>query len=373
MTKENNAKNVQFLTVILFILICAGLCYLILFVPISRQYGLNFRSTLYVFPLLFLTAWAFGTVHNPWLRMLLICLLFAYGLLPYSGLLNSGLSDQYALGGIIPWSDAFTMQLNTQRFLYGGQMGQATALRPLSTIFYAIFLHFTGNNYLALQIFLCIAISLILIITTDAVMRVFGTVTGAMFYTILFYYIRQRLGTFMTEPYGFLCGLIACYWFMRGLKTEKQIFMIAGFLFLSIGLNARPAAMFLFPTLGLWYFFVFLKNHPKRFLWASFALAVMLSGFGLNRIAQIAVYGPENIPNRQAAEMVYGLCLGGKSWGDVVSSPEMIALNDSDNVIRDVAALCGPILKEQPVKMRRARIVDGVAVLGSDTKAVHNN
>ena len=185
-------------------------------------------------------------------------------------------------------------------------------------------------------------------ITAEAVMKVFGTVTGAMFYTILFYYIRQRLGTFMTEPYGFLCALIACYWFMRGLKSEKQLSMIIGFLFLSIGLNARPAAMFLFPTLGLWYFFVFLKGHSKRFLWAFCALFVMLLGFGLNRITQIAVYGPGNIPNRQAAEMVYGLCLGGKSWGDVVASPEMTAMGDSDNVIRDVAALCGPILKEHP-------------------------
>ena len=31
------------------------------------------------------------------------------------------------------------------------------------------------------------------------------------------------------------------------------------------------------------------------------------------------------------------------------------------------------ILEEQLVKMRRARIVDGVAVLGSDTKAVHDD
>ena len=31
------------------------------------------------------------------------------------------------------------------------------------------------------------------------------------------------------------------------------------------------------------------------------------------------------------------------------------------------------ILEEQLVKMRRARIVDGVAVLRSDTKTVHNN
>ena len=334
--------------IVIMSIACACLCYGILFFPIPRQIGLTFRNTLYVFPLILILSLTYCASKKIFVKGLLFCLLFACVLLPYSGLINSGLSDQYALGGVIPWSDAFTMQLNTQRFLYGGTMGQETAIRPLSTVFYAVFLRCFQNNYFALYVFFCVITAVCLILSTDAVSNVFGSLSGAFYFTILFYYIRQRFGTFMTEPYGFLCGLMCCFWIMKGFLTKKQWQILLGFLFLSIGLNARPAAMFLFPAVGLWYFFVFLRGHKQRFLWAAAALVIMLSGFGINRLAQIAVYGNHPIPNRQAAEMVYGLCLGGKSWGDVVGLPEMVALNHSDNIIGDVASLCAPILKEHP-------------------------
>lgn len=346
--KKTDYQTIHIAPAILFMLLCSAACYGILFLPLPRQIGLTFRNTIYVFPLVFLTAFACGIAKNRYLRVVLMGVLFAFVILPYSGLLNSGLSDQYALGGIIPWSDAFTMQLNTQRFLYGGLMGQSTAIRPLSLIFYAVFLHVSGNNYFALQVFLCVVTALCLIFTMDEVNRVFGTVCGAIFFTILFFYIRQRLGTFMTEPYGFFCGLLCCRFLLKGIRLRRQPLMLAAILMLSIGMNARPAAMFLFPALGLWYFFIFLRDNEKRFLWAAAALLLMLSGFGMNRMAQRYVYGGEPIPNRQAAEMVYGLCLGGKSWGDVVASPEMIALNSSENVIADVASLCAPVLRAHP-------------------------
>lgn len=346
-TKSDRNKS-HWAAALVTLVLCALSCRLILFSPIPRQIGLTFRNTLYVFPLILLISLIYACCRNIYTKSLAFSILFAAVLLPYSGLINSGMSDQYALGGVIPWSDAFTMQLNTQRFLYGGQMGQATALRPLSTVFYALFLHFTQNNYFALQVFLCILTALCMLFALDSVSKCYGPVCGAVFFTILYYYIRQRLGTFMTEPFSFICGLLSAQMIFSGIRTKKQLPMFAGFLFLSISLNARPAAMFLFPTAGLWYFFCFLKGYPKRFLLAAAALALMLSGFAMNRLAQKAVYGDDPIPNRQAAEMVYGLCLGGKSWGDVVSSPEMTALNGSDNIIRDVAELCGPVLREHP-------------------------
>lgn len=343
---ESKNKKISYSIVTLILYGIAS--YLILFCQIPRQIGLTFRNTLYVFPIIFGIAYLYCRIQNKFINIFLKCCLFSVVLLPYSGMINSGLSDQYALGGFVPWSDAFTMQLNTQRFLYGGIMGQSTAIRPLSTVFYAVFLYFTSNNYFALQIFLCICTAICMISTLHAVNQGFGSISGAFFFTILHFYIRKRIGTFMTEQYGFICGLLCCYFFFTGIRTKKQLPMLFGFLFLSIGLNARPAAMFLFPFIGLWYFFVFLKHNSKRYIYAAIALLLMLSGFAINRISQIMVYGPDKIPNRQAAEMIYGLCLGGKSWGDVVSSDEMIALNNSENVIKDVASLCGPVLKEHP-------------------------
>ena len=175
MDNKGNTKD-RLLFGLLFAAICAAGCFLILFRPIPRQIGLFFRNTLYVFPLLFLTALLYSLIRNRLIRTVLAGVLFAAVLLPYSGLINSGISDQYALGGIVPWSDAFTMQLNTQRFLYGGTMEQAAALRPISLVFYAVFLFFTQNNYFALQIFLCILTALLLLSVLNAAERTFRPV-----------------------------------------------------------------------------------------------------------------------------------------------------------------------------------------------------
>ena len=348
MMSSKNKINRKYIFLLLFLFFCSVSCYLILYRPIPRQIGLTFRNTLYVFPLVFIFAFLFGHFKTGLLHTIMAAVLFAFTLFPYSGMINSGLSDQYALGGVIPWSDAFTMQLNTQRFLYGWPMGQATALRPIYTVYYAVFLWLFNNDYFALQVFICICTALCLLILLKSVADTFGSVCGAFCYTVLFFYMRQRLGTFMTEPYGFICGILSGALILKGISEDRQWKILLGFLLLSIGLNARPAAMFLFPAVGLWYFFIFLKGNKKRFRLAAFALLLMLFGFALNSYTQIIVYGPEPIPNRQAAEMVYGLCRGGRSWGEVVALPEMTALADSRNVIKDLTGLCAPLLKEHP-------------------------
>lgn len=346
---ETRREKNDLLPLLLFTVLCAGAVYIILLRPLPRRYGLLFRNTLYVFPLLLVLSLAANLFRNHFAKSVLYALLFASVLLPYSGLINSGISDQYALGGVIPWSDAFTMQLNTQRFLYGSTMGQASALRPISTVFYALFLRLTDNNYFALQIILCILTALCLLIALHETAVSYGPFCAAFFFTILYFYIRQRLGTFMTEQYAFICALLCAVFLFYGIRTMKQLPVLFGFLMLSIAENARPAAMLIFPALGLWYFFVFVKELKHRFLLSFCALLALLSGFGLNAFTQKLVYEEgKAIPNRQAAEMIYGLCLGGQSWGDVVGNEEMIALNESENVIKDLVGLCAPILKEHP-------------------------
>ena len=101
--KKTEHQTIHIAPAILFVLLCTAACYAILFLPLPRQLGLTFRNTIYVFPLIFLTAFACGIAKNRYLRVFLMGLLFAFVMLPYSGLLNSGISDQYALGGVIPW------------------------------------------------------------------------------------------------------------------------------------------------------------------------------------------------------------------------------------------------------------------------------
>ena len=104
------------------------------------------------------------SIQSPFLKRIGYAFLIAFFFILFSGLLNSGTSDQYILGGTIPWSDAFTNHINALRFLYGGEMGQSTALRPISAVFYDLILYISGNNFLALQltVTLLIGVSVIL-------------------------------------------------------------------------------------------------------------------------------------------------------------------------------------------------------------------
>ena len=76
MDNKGNTRN-QFLYGLLFAAICAAACYVILFHPIPRQIGLLFRNTLYVFPLIFLTALIYSLCQNRLIRVIFASLLFA--------------------------------------------------------------------------------------------------------------------------------------------------------------------------------------------------------------------------------------------------------------------------------------------------------
>ena len=53
--KKDNYQTIHIAPALLFLLICAAFCHVILVLPLPRQIGLTFRNTLYVFPVIFLT------------------------------------------------------------------------------------------------------------------------------------------------------------------------------------------------------------------------------------------------------------------------------------------------------------------------------
>ena len=117
-------RKKKYLSVSLFVLLCAAMFYILLVIPQHRNVGLIFRQKLYIFPFLGLLAYFAVRVKNQMLQSILYALLFTSFLLPLSGLWNSGISSQYIFAGSIPWSDAFLHHLNTMRFLFGGMMDQ---------------------------------------------------------------------------------------------------------------------------------------------------------------------------------------------------------------------------------------------------------
>lgn len=336
------------LSYLLSFFVLFGLITTLVVVPMPRQFGLIFRQEIYILPLVFILVLFVFSIRALFLKRIGYALLIAFFFIPISGLVNSGSSDQYILGGVIPWSDAFTNHLNALRFLYGGVMNQSTALRPISAVFYDLILVLTGQDFFALYLIVTFFVGLSTVLLVRKIETSFSGIAAIFVYLNAYFYIRLFVGTFMTEPVGFIFGNFAFLFFMKGVLERRQDAFIAASFLLSLSLNARPGPMIVLAAIGLWYFFVFLKGEKRRFLYAALAFIAMLLPFAFNELTARIVTNNAPLVNRQFAEFAYGLCLGGKSGYDTMFMNEMTALDNSANPTGELIRLCGETLRSHP-------------------------
>lgn len=332
--------------------------------PQDHNPGLIFRQKLYILPFVFLLALATALLRQ---RRLLSALLSAgcglLLLLPLTGLWNSGASDQYILSGTIPWSDAFIHHQNTLRFLFGGTMGQSSAIRPLSLTFYSAILRLSQNNFLLMYALTAMIMAAAVILVLPVIERRFGPLVSAFFYTNAFFFIRRLTGTFMTEPVAFALAAISTLFFIKGIFENRNGSIALGFLTLSLALNVRPGAMFVLAFGGLWYFFGYAKGNHHRLFWSLIMLAAMLVGFGLSAYNSAFVAEPDKpLTNDQAALYIYGICSGGEDTYYSMAQPELTTHFGSEDLWAGVLKVCRQKLTEHPENLGRAlkRIIAGI-------------
>ena len=348
--KPSSGKRVilTFLSQLFALTILFGIIYVLTSLPIPRQFGLIFRQQVYILPFVFILVVFTFSIRQAFLKRIGYAFLIGLFFVPLSGLLNSGSSDQYVFGGTIPWSDAFTNHLNALRLLYGGVMAQSTALRPISAVFYDAILYLTNNNLHAVHIVVTFLIGLSAVLVVRKIETSFSGIVAIFVYCNAFFFIRRYIGTFMTEPYAFILGNLALYLFLKAVFEKNQGYFIFACFLLSLALNARPGPMVVLATIGSWYYFRFLKYEKRRFLTAFLALCAMIAGFGINELTARIVTDNAKLVNRQFAEFVYGMCLGGKSGYETMFMPEMVALDTSATPAADLIGLCRAALAENP-------------------------
>ncbi len=342
-------KANKWITVVIFGGLMALTVRITLFVPADRNIGLIFRQKLFILPVVFLLAFAAAAVKNRYLKAVIYPLLFGVFLLPLMGLWNSGSSSQYIFAGTIPWSDAFIHHLNTLRFLFGGTMEQSSAIRPLALTFNALILYLTNNNGFVLYGLTAMLIAASVLINLPLIAAQFGPAAAALFFTNAFFFIRPYLGSFMTEPYGFAVGMLSCFLLVRGMLSRKPVLIITGFLALSLALNIRPSAMFVLATSGIWFFFHYLRNNQRRFLFAALALCAMLAGFALSKLnTYLVAPAGQRVTNDQAALYIYGICMGGRDTYYAMAQPELTSLFGTNNLWQGVWNICQTELTSHP-------------------------
>lgn len=144
-----------------------------------------------------------GAVAALGLTMVILSLSLSY-------MWTSGFSDNFVIGGLLPYKDGKNYYVGARLLLDGLPMlnsGQATQ-RPLFPGFLASILWFTGQN---LKISLGIIVQLVgvgLYLSAQQIRHLFGVLAASLFATLLYFYIQTFVGYTLSEVLGFMAGCL---------------------------------------------------------------------------------------------------------------------------------------------------------------------
>ncbi|HEX7557136.1 MAG TPA: hypothetical protein VF338_10965, partial [Leptolinea sp.] len=123
------------------------IAWLFLIIPTPRQFGLAFRyDFIQIVAFIGLIVFLILQLPDKLSRLLLFAFLAAIFVWPIAGLWSSGQSEQYLLGGIIPFSDARSYFTDSSRLSEGVQFITGASRRPLFTTLLASLQWITGQN-----------------------------------------------------------------------------------------------------------------------------------------------------------------------------------------------------------------------------------
>ena len=133
---------------------------------------------------------------------------------------TSGFSDNFVIGGLLPYKDGKNYYAGANLILNGLPMlnaGQATE-RPLFPGFLASLLWLTGHN---LKITLGIIVQLVgigLYLSAQQIRNIFGVLAASLFASLLYFYIQSFVGYTLSELLGFMAG---CFGFTMILQASS--------------------------------------------------------------------------------------------------------------------------------------------------------
>jgi hypothetical protein len=289
-----------------------------LLIPTPRQFGLSLRYDFLIILaaiglVVFLVLKLSGKISD---LLLFIFTSFIF-VLPISGLWFSGQSEQYVLGGIIPFSDARNYFMDSRRLLEGFQFVTGAARRPLFTALLTSIQWITGQNlYLTIAVLTFILVVTIYLSVLE-IKSIEGPAAATFFLLLLFFYSRLLLGKTLSEMVGLPLGLLALIFLLRGPNNNRLIYLLAGLFLLSLALNARAGAFVILPLIALWIGWIERRN--SFFHWQAFLIACMV--FALGFVINLGIFNlyasPQTVPFGNFSNTIYGLARGGLGWTQI--------------------------------------------------------
>ena len=247
---------------------------------------------------------------------------------------TSGFSDNFVIGGLLPYKDGKNYFAGASLILHGLPMlkaGQATE-RPLFPGLLASLLWLTGQN---LKISLGILMQLIgigIYLSAQQVRKTFGVLAAGIFATLLYFYIQSFTGFTLSELLGFLAGCLGFAMILEASTQHKWWDILLGVAILMIGVSARAGAFFIFPMLAIWIGWVFRGERNFDLKRAAYSFVFILVLYVLiNSIYSRLLGIPPGSSFGNFSYAIYGQVRGGTGWHSAI---EELGTRDTGVVYR---------------------------------------
>jgi hypothetical protein len=273
--------------------------------------------------------------------------LFAFAL---AGMWASGHTQSTVISGLIPMYDAQNYYVDALRLLAGRSVSEFSASRPLFTGLLAVLLAITGRNLMMTLIILTLITGMACYFAAREIQRSHGDLPAVFLLIILFLYYRYRsIGTVMSENLGLALGVLGVALIWRGMTDSSYRLVLYGLFINTLGLNARPGALFVLPALLLWGSWHFRErgNHfSRRFF--LLGIGIVGAGFALNLLIARVVGPSSGVPFSQLSYALYGTASGGNSWRYVFEAhPELSGLTEPE-MTWTIYRLSFELIRHQP-------------------------
>jgi hypothetical protein len=263
-----------------------------------------------------------------------LCLTMLLFALALSYKWTSGFSDNFMIGGLLPYKDAKNYYLGANLLLQGlplEKAGQATE-RPLFPGFLSSLLLLTGHN---LKIALAIIVQLAgigLYLSARQVSHALGAWSASLYITLMYFYIQPLTGYTLSEVPGFMLGCFAFLLLWRTTNKPDWFDLILGLITLLVAVSMRAGAFLIFPLLTLWVGWRF--RGEKRFSVRAAAVTfiiIVVGYFLVNSIYDQTLGIPPGAAFGNFSYAIYGQVRGGTGWHSAI---EELGTRDPSTVYR---------------------------------------
>lgn len=227
---------------------------------------------------------------------------------------STGETTYLSISGYLPWSDASWWFSGGLRLLLDGKLDGLSATRIVNEVFFAGLLGIANEHLQIALILRAILIVAAMFLFVREVGYRLGIASAAVTTIVMIAFIGRFMRTMMSEPTGFLYGVLGATLLLAGADDQKPGLFATGVFLVALGLAARPGPFLVLPLLVLWAGRCFRGEGRfgiKPTLWAAAGLASGIAVAALlNRLCTL----PGTVPFSNFAYTLYGLAEGGQPW-----------------------------------------------------------